>query len=64
MSERKRVECRGGWMIVLPSRVLGYTTKPTVPKVATMPELWRWSRVLWRHKGSMPEILTLLNLGW
>ena len=51
-------------MIVLPSRVPNYTTKLIAPKVETMPELWRWSRVSWRHGRSMPEILTLPDLGW
>ena len=51
-------------MTALSSRMLDYTIKLTMPEVATMPELWQWSRVLGRHDKSMPEILTLLHLGW
>ena len=50
-------------MTTLPSRVLGDTTKLTTPEVATMPELGRWSWMLWRHKGSMPEVATMSDLG-
>ena len=51
-------------MTVLSSRMIGYTIKLTTLEVATMPELWQWSQVLGRHDRSMPEILTLLDLGW
>ena len=51
-------------MTALSSSVLGYTIKLTAPEVATMLELWWWSRVLRRHDRSMPKILTLLDLGW
>ena len=51
-------------MTALSSKVPDYTTKLTAPKVVTMLELWRWISVLGRHEMSMPEILTLLDLGW
>ena len=38
-SGRKRVECRGGWMVALLSRLPSYTTKLIVPEVMTMLEL-------------------------
>ena len=50
-------------MTALLSRVPGYSTKLIAPEVATMPELLRWSQVLWRHERSMSKILTLPDLG-
>ena len=46
-------------MAALSSRVPCYTIKLIALEVATIPELWWWSRVSWRHGRSMPEILTL-----
>ena len=39
MGGSKSCKCRGGEMTALPSRVPGYTTKLTMPKVATIPDL-------------------------
>ena len=37
--QEERSKGRGGEMIALPSRVPGYTTKLTTPKVAVVPKL-------------------------
>ena len=43
-------------MTALPSKVLVYTINLTMPKIADVPELGRWSRI--------PEVVVVPELGW